>query len=91
LRDDGSEVFVATGGQLAVDLTGWPSDEWGGVSFKSSNPSVLKLSPNATETIVSRPVATFQALSAGVARVDASSRDGSYTFQLRVDVGSAGP
>jgi hypothetical protein len=88
VNDDGSEVFVATGGDLTVDLTGWPNDEWGGVTFKSSNPSVLKLMPDLTASPVTRPVATFHAEGSGVARVDATSRDGSYTFQLRVEVGS---
>jgi len=87
IHDDGSEVYVATDGELIVDLTGWPTNEWS-VGFKSSNPSVLELLPDKTASLVTRPVATFHAVSAGVARVDASSRDGKYTFQLRVDVGS---
>ena len=69
------EVFVATGGQLVVDLTGWPSSEWA-VTFKSSNPSVLELMPDKTESPATRPVATFRAVSAGFARVDAGSGDG---------------
>jgi len=87
VHEDGSEVYVATGGELIVDLTGWPTNEWS-VGFKSSNPSVLELLPDKTASPVTRPVATFHAVSAGVARVGASSRDGKYTFQLRVDVGS---
>ena len=91
VQDDGSEVFVATGGDLTVDLTGWPSSEWGGVTFKASNPSVLEQSAvGGTQPPGSRPVATFRAVGSGVARVDASSRDGRYTFQLRVDVASTG-
>ena len=87
VQDDGGEVFVATGGQLVVDLTGWPSSEWA-VTFKSSNPSVLELMPDKTESPATRPVATFRAVSAGFARVDAGSGDGKYTFQVRVDIGS---
>src|SRR5207237_10301594 len=53
VQDDGGEVFVATGGQLVVDLTGWPSSEWA-VTFKSSNPSVLELMPDKTESPATR-------------------------------------
>lgn len=81
--DDGGDTYVALGGRLTVDLTGWPSSEWDGVTFKSSNPSVLHL--DGTDT--GRPVARFTGRQSGVARVDATSADGTYTFQLRVDVG----
>ena len=85
--DDGSETFVNTGGDLTVDLSGWPSTEWPGVQFKTSNPSVLSLDvlpgPDGS------PVAKFTAHQAGVSRVDAASADGRYTFQLRVYVGAA--
>ena len=86
--DDGGETLVGTGGELTVDLTGWPTNEWAGVSFKSSNPSVLELEADPTASPASRPVARFKALSDGVARVDATSHDGRYTFELRVDVGT---
>ena len=85
--DDGSETFVNTGGDLTVDLSGWPSTEWPGVQFKTSNPSVLSLDvlPGSDGS----PVAKFTAHQAGVSRVDAASADGRYTFQLRVYVGAA--
>jgi hypothetical protein len=86
--DDGSESYVAIGGDLTVDLSSWPSSEWAGVSFKTSNPSILSVdqvpSPGAP------PVARFAALQAGAARVDASSADGRYTFQVRVNVFRSG-
>ena len=84
-NEDGSEAYVEEGGQLTVNLSGWPSNEWAGVTFKSSNPSVLHLDGTQTD----KPVATFSARQSGVARVDASSADGSYTFELRVDVGTS--
>lgn len=90
VSDDGGETFVTQGGDLTVDLTGWPNSVWGGVTFKSSNPSVLKLRPNLVAGLVTRPIAVFDAVGEGVARVDAASRDGSYSFQLRVDVGRPG-
>ena len=83
--DDGGETYVATGGDLRVDLSGWPSSEWKGVVFKTSNPSVLPLNTAQGD----RPVALFDADADGVSRVDAASADGRYTFQLRVDVGPA--
>jgi hypothetical protein len=86
VADDGGETFVTRGGELTVDLTGWPSSEWKGVTFKTSNPSVL--SPANAQT--DRPIARFSAIGSGVSRVDASSEDARYTFQLRVDVGAPG-
>ena len=80
--DDGS---VLVGGELTVDLSGWPSTEWPGVGFKTSNPSVLSLESSLTS---GRPIAKFTAHQTGVSRVDATSADGRYTFQLRVDVGT---
>jgi len=87
IDDDGSETYVAAGGKLTVDLSGWPSTEWTGVQFKTSNPSVLSLDSSPASS--GRPVATFGAHQTGVSRVDATSADGRYTFQLRVDVGAA--
>jgi hypothetical protein len=84
--DDGGETYVTRGGDLTVDLTGWPSSEWKGVAFKTSNPSVLSLDSTQTE----RPSAKFAAVGPGVSRVEASSADGRYSFQLRVDVGQPG-
>jgi hypothetical protein len=81
--DDGGETYVAIGGHLDVDLTGWPQSEWKSVTFKTSNPSVLSLDSAAAD----RPTAAFTANQQGVSRVDASSADGRYTFQLRVDSG----
>src|SRR5712692_10872033 len=43
VSDDGSATYVVIGGDLTVDLSGWPSSEWSGVQFKTSNPSVLSL------------------------------------------------
>jgi hypothetical protein len=83
--DDGSETFVQTGGDLTVNLSGWPSTEWAGVQFKTSNPSVLSL--DAGPAAGAAPIAKFGAHQQGVSRVDAMSADGRYTFQLRVDVG----
>jgi hypothetical protein len=85
--DDGSETYVTTGGELTVDLSGWPSTEWAGVQFKTSNPSVLSL--DATPGSDGKPIAKFTAHQTGVSRVEAASTDGRYTFQLRVDVGTA--
>jgi hypothetical protein len=82
--DDGTDTYVAVGGDLTVDLSDWPSSEWPGVQFKTSNPSVLALvTPNATS---GPPTAHFSALQTGAARVDAASADGRYTFELRVMV-----
>jgi len=83
--DDGSETYVDENGDLTVDLSGWPSSEWAGVTFKTSNPSVLSL--DATPAPGAAPMARYTAHEAGAARVDASSTDGRYTFQIRVDVG----
>lgn len=83
--DDGSETFVYSGGDLTVDLSQWPSNEWSGVTFKTSNPSVLTL--DTTPASGAAPIAKYSAHEAGAARVDASSADGKYTFQVRVDVG----
>ena len=82
--EDGSEAYVLVGGDLTVDLSGWPADEWSGVQFKTSNPSVLSL--DATPASGGRPVAKFGARQEGAARVDATSADGRYTFQIRVTV-----
>ena len=83
--DDGGELVLASGGTLTVDLSGWPQSEWQGVAFKTSNPSVLVLQ---SQTSSGAPVARFTGGQSGVARVDASTADGRYTFQLRVDVSS---
>jgi hypothetical protein len=83
--DDASEVYVQIGGDLTVDLSKWPSSEWSGVVFKTSNPSVLSL--DVKPSAGAPPIAKFTAHQTGVARVDASTADGTYTFQLRVDVG----
>jgi hypothetical protein len=87
VNDDGAETYVVIGGDLTVDLSGWPSSEWPGVQFKTSNPSVLSL--DAAPTAGGPPIARFTSHQAGASRVDAASSDGSYTFQLRVDVGRA--
>ena len=83
--DDGSETYVALNGDLTVDLSKWPTNEWAGVTFKTSNPSVLSL--DVTPASGAAPKAKYSAHQAGAARVDASSADGRYTFQIRVDVG----
>ncbi len=83
--NDGGEAYVSAGGELTVDLSSWPATEWSGVQFKTSNPSVLSLA--STPGQGGRPLAKFSAHQEGVARVEASSADGSYTYQLRVDVG----
>jgi len=90
VSDDGGATYVIVGGDLTVDLSGWPSSEWSGVQFKTSNPSVLSMDapPNA---LGGPPIRRFTARQAGVSRIDATSSDGSYTFQLRVDVGAAPP
>ncbi|HXC75651.1 MAG TPA: hypothetical protein VNU19_01230 [Candidatus Acidoferrum sp.] len=82
--DDGSEAFVTVGGGLTVDLSSWPSSEWAGVTFMTSNPSILNL--DQTPSAGSAPVAVFAAQQVGTARVDAASSDGRYTFELRVNV-----
>ena len=82
--EDGSETFVAVGGDLNVDLSAWPSSVWSGVQFKTSNPSVLTLDePPSTGA---PPIALFTARQTGASRVDATSADGRYTFQVRVTV-----
>jgi hypothetical protein len=83
LSDDGGEIYVYAGGALTVDLSGWPASQWSNVQFKSSNPSVLSL--DAAQS--GKPVATFTAHAPGVARVLATSADGSYSFEVQVDVG----
>jgi hypothetical protein len=85
VADDGSGTYVDENGDLTVDLSGWPSNEWAGVTFKTSNPSVLSL--DSTPDPGAAPKAKYTAHQAGAARVDASSADGRYTFQIRVDVG----
>ena len=84
IDDDGSDTYVAVGGQLTVDLSGWPRSEWSGVEFKTSNPSVLALS--GAPTAASPPLAHFSADETGASRVDAASADGHYTFEVRVTV-----
>ncbi|HET7339304.1 MAG TPA: hypothetical protein VFK22_07130, partial [Candidatus Dormibacteraeota bacterium] len=83
--DDGSETFVYTNGDVTVDLSQWPANEWSGVTFKTSNPSVLSL--DSTPAAGTAPIAKYSAHEAGAARIDASSADGKYTFEVRVDVG----
>jgi hypothetical protein len=87
--DDGSEAYVMVGGDLTVDLASWPSSEWSGVTFKTSNPSILSL--DQTPPAGSDPIAVFTARLEGTSRVDAASADGRYTFQLRVVTASASP
>jgi hypothetical protein len=82
--DDGGDITLAAGGDLTVDLTGWPSSEWKGVQFKTSNPSILSL--DTAPPASGPPIARFTAHQAGVSRVDATSADGRYTFQARVGV-----
>jgi hypothetical protein len=82
--DDGSDVMVLTGGDLRVDLSGWPAAEWPGVQMKTSNPSVLTL--DTAPSGGGAPVGWFGAHEQGVARVEAASADGRYTYQLRVTV-----
>jgi hypothetical protein len=82
--DDGSDIYVALGGDLTVDLSGWPSSEWPGVQFKTSNPSVLTLV--APPAAGSPPTVRFSALKVGTSRVEAASVDGRYSFLLRVNV-----
>jgi hypothetical protein len=89
VHDDGGVTYVATGGVLTVDLSGWPSAEWSGVQFKTSNPTVLSLESSPANG--GKPVAKFSAAAEGNARVDASSADGKYTFQIRVLVGPTPP
>ena len=86
VADDGSETYVELNGDLTVDLSGWPQNEWAGVTFKTSNPSVLSL--DKTPDSGAAPIAKYTTHQAGAARVDASSADGKYTFQVRVDVGA---
>lgn len=82
--DDGGQVYVVSGGDLSVDLSSWPAPEWAGVQFKTSNPSVLTLdTPPASGSAL---VARFSAHQEGASRVDATSADGKYTFELRVSV-----
>ena len=86
--DDGSGTYVEVGGVLTVDLSAWPSSEWSGVQFKTSNPSVLAVA--ATPSPGDHPVARFNALKTGAARVDAASADGRYSFQVTVSVATSG-
>jgi hypothetical protein len=85
VAEDGSESYVVVTGDLTVDLSGWPSSEWSGVTFRTSNPSVLSL--DSTPAPGDKPIARLTAHQTGVSRVEAASSDGRYTFQLRVDVG----
>jgi hypothetical protein len=89
VSDDGGTSYVVIGGDLTVDLSGWPSSEWSGAQFKTSNPSVLSL--DAPPGASGPPIARFTAHQAGVSRIDATSSDGSYTFQQRVGVGAGPP
>ncbi len=82
--DDGTETLVSVGGDLAVDLSSWPSSEWAGIQFKTSNPSVLSL--DSLPTAGGPPIAHFSAHEAGASRVDATSSDARYTYQVRVSV-----
>jgi hypothetical protein len=83
--DDGSETFVSVGGDLTVDLSSWPSSEWKGIHFTTSNPTILTL--DATPAAGAPAVARYTARAPGAARVDAVSADGRYTFQVRVSAG----
>jgi hypothetical protein len=85
--DDGGQVYVAVGGDLTVDLSGWPQSEWPGVQFKTSNPSVLTL--DSTPASGAAPSARFSSHQEGASRVDATSADGKYTFELRVSTFNA--
>ena len=82
--DDGGEVYLAVGGDLTVDLSSWPAPEWPGVQFKTSNPSVLTV--DSSPASGAAPVARYSGHQEGASRVDATSADGKYTFQLRVSV-----
>jgi hypothetical protein len=82
--DDGTDPFVLVGGDVTVNLSGWPSSEWSGVQFKTSNPSVLPLA--VAPAAGTPPMARFDAHQAGTSRIDAVSADGRYTFQVRVTV-----
>jgi hypothetical protein len=84
MNDDGSDSYVALGGDVTVDLSGWPASDWPGVQFKTSNPSVLSL--DTPPAAGAPPTARFTARQVGVARIDATSADGRYTFELRVTV-----
>ena len=86
--DDGSDSLVTVGGDLTVDLSSWPSSQWAGVQFKTSNPSVLTL--DQPPSAGAPPIARFTANQTGTSRVDAASADGQYTFQVRVNVISSG-
>jgi hypothetical protein len=84
VTDDGTDTYVQVGGDLTVDLSGWPSTEWPGVQFKTSNPSVLSLDTPPVEG--GHPLAKFGAHQTGTSRVEAASADGRYTYLLRVNV-----
>jgi hypothetical protein len=84
VTEDGTDTYVQAGGDLTVDLSGWPSTEWPGVTFKTSNPSVMSLDTPPAEG--GHPVAKFGAHQVGTARVEAASADGRYTYLLRVNV-----
>jgi hypothetical protein len=87
VNDDAGYTDLYVGGDLKVDLSAWPSTEWPGVEFKSSNPSVLELT--SVPTSGEPPVAHFEGKQAGAARAEASSSDGRYTFTVSVGVGPA--
>jgi len=84
VSDDGGETYVVLGGDVSVNLSGWPNSEWQGVEFKTSNPSILIL--DSQSSTGGAPTAHFTARQDGVARIDAATADGRYTFQLRVTV-----
>jgi hypothetical protein len=85
VTDDGGETYVVVSGDLTVDLSGWPQSEWSGVQFTTSNPTVLSVDSQPASG--GSPIARFTAHQVGASRVNATSTDGRYSFQLRVDVG----
>ena len=87
VNEDGTDTYVQVGGDLTIDLSGWPSTEWTGVQFKTSNPSVLSMELLTTGTLTGgKPIAKFLANQTGTSRVEAASTDGRYTYLLRVNV-----
>lgn len=86
VSDDGKEVLVRVGGDLTVDLSGWPTAEWPGVEFKTTDASILTL--DSAPLPAARPIAVFGAQQPGVAGVEAASADGRLSYQLRVGVAS---
>jgi len=82
--DDGTDVYVQVGGEVTLDLSKWPPAEWTGVAFKTSNPSVL--SSDSSQASGDKPIAHFSAREVGTSRLEATSADGLYSFQARVEV-----